>query len=99
MLPDFIKAAMDGSLKKFTSMRTISDALNRSSVGKKMFGEITKLLQIYLTIAVTTATAERKFSVLKQLKTWLRSTMMQESRGCGDGGAGGALAPNFFGKN
>ena len=78
MLPDFIKIAMDGSVKRVTSIRTICEALNKSPIGKKMLSEVAKLLRIYLTIPVTTATAERSFSVLRRLKTWLRNTMTQE---------------------
>ena len=42
-----------------------------------MLGEIHKVLKIYFTIPVTTATAERSFSTLRRLKTYLRSTMTQ----------------------
>ena len=44
---------------------------------KKMLGEVDKVLKIYFTIPVTTATAERSFSSLRRLKTYLRSTMTQ----------------------
>lgn len=39
------------------------------------FPNIAILLQIFGTIPVTTATAERSFSVLKRLKTYLRNSM------------------------
>ena len=42
-----------------------------------MLPEVSTLLQIYFTLPVTTATAERTFSVLRRLKTFLRSTMTQ----------------------
>lgn len=42
-----------------------------------MFSEIHKLLLIYLTVPMTSATAERSFSSLRRLKTYLRSTMTQ----------------------
>ena len=35
-------------------------------------------MQILLTYVVSTATAERSFSTLKRLKTWLRSKMTQD---------------------
>ncbi len=41
------------------------------------FTEILKLLKIYLSIPVTSAGAERSFSCLKRLKTWLRNNMGQ----------------------
>jgi hypothetical protein len=43
-----------------------------------VFKEIFKLIKIYLTIPISSAEAERSFSVLKLLKTWLRTTMEDE---------------------
>jgi len=37
--------------------------------------EVDKLLLLYLTIPVTTATAERSFSSLRKVKTYLRNIM------------------------
>ena len=39
---------------------------------------IALLLQIFATLPITTASAERSFSVLRRLKTYLRSTMGEE---------------------
>lgn len=39
------------------------------------FSEITKLSQLFLTIPVTSASAERSFSGLRRIKTYLRSTI------------------------
>ncbi|CAF0797609.1 unnamed protein product [Rotaria sordida] len=41
------------------------------------YPNIKVLLQIFSTLPVTTASTERTFSVLKLLKTYLRSTMSQ----------------------
>ena len=41
--------------------------------------EVHRLLHIYLTIPLTSATAERTFSALRQLKSYLRSTMTQKT--------------------
>jgi hypothetical protein len=43
-----------------------------------MFCEYSKLLSLYLTIPVTTATAERPFSVMNRIKTYLRCIMSQQ---------------------
>jgi len=51
-------------------------ALNQCSVD--FFPKIATLLCIFATLPVTTATAERTFSVLRQLKTYLRSVMGEE---------------------
>lgn len=42
------------------------------------FPLLVKLIQIALTIAVSTAHCERSFSVLKRIKSYLRSTMTQK---------------------
>uniref|UniRef100_A0A1X7TKY9 HAT C-terminal dimerisation domain-containing protein n=1 Tax=Amphimedon queenslandica TaxID=400682 RepID=A0A1X7TKY9_AMPQE len=37
--------------------------------------DIIKVFHVFLTLPVSTATAEKSFSCLRRLKTWLRSTM------------------------
>ena len=44
----------------------------------KVYPNIRFLLQILTTLPVTTASAERTFSMLRRLKTWLRSSMCGE---------------------
>ena len=63
--------------KPIKYIKTICEIFNNSPVYKRSFSEVHILLLIYLTIPVTTATAERTFSVLKRIKTYLRSTMTQ----------------------
>ena len=75
MIPDMIKTAFDGSIKKVTTVRTLTDAMNKSEIYKRMLSEVDKLLKIYLTLPVTSATAERAFSSLRHLKTYLRNTI------------------------
>lgn len=43
-----------------------------------MFPTLTQVIQISLTIPVSSCSCERTFSVLRRLHTWLRSTMGQE---------------------
>ena len=43
-----------------------------------MFSEVDVLLLLYLTIPATTVTAERSFSALCRVKTYLRSTMTEK---------------------
>ena len=45
---------------------------------KGCFPLLLETIQIAMTIGVTTATAERTFSSLRRLKTYMRSTMSQE---------------------
>ena len=51
--------------------------LKKESV-KRLIPNIAKLLRIYFTIPVTTATAERSFSTLRRVKNYLRSSMTQQ---------------------
>ena len=75
MLPDTISTAFTGTVKMVTNVRTIADALNQSNIVKGMLNEVDKLLQVYFTFPVTSATAERSFSSLHRIKTYLRSSM------------------------
>ena len=65
LLPDAVKtAAPDGiEIHKVTRIQTLLEDI--------------KLLRIYLTIPVTTASSERNFSGLKRIKTYLRNSMTQ----------------------
>ena len=75
MIPDMIKTAFDGSIRKVTTIRTLADAMNKSEIYKGMLSEVDKLLKLCFTFPVTSATAERAFSSLCRIKTFLRSTM------------------------
>ena len=80
MLPDLLKTyEKNPSVRicKVTNLRTICEIMNDVISGKSIFREVFKLLKIALTIPVTTATAERTFSTLCRLKTFLHSTMSQ----------------------
>ena len=77
MLAHTIKTAFSSTeIKRVTTLRTIADAMNESDIYKKMLGEVDKALKIYFTFPVTTSTAERSFSSLRRLKTFLRSTRL-----------------------
>ena len=81
MLPDLVNAFKKSqNLPKLTvtKVSTIADMLVTVPMAKDMFSEIDKILQLYLTIPVTTCTAERSFSSLRRIKTYLRSTMSEE---------------------
>ena len=75
MLPDMIKTALNGSIKRVTNVRTIADAMMQSEIYQNMLCEVNKVLLLYFTFPVTTSTAERSFSSLRRIKTYLRNTM------------------------
>ena len=83
MMPELVKAANQESsssikIREVTSLSTVCDMMNETSIGKVMFSEVHQLIQLYLTVPMTSATAERMFSTLRRLKHYLRSTMTQE---------------------
>ena len=43
-----------------------------------MFSEVHKIIKIYLTVPVTSATAERSFLTLRRVKNYLRTTMTEK---------------------
>ena len=59
---------------------TSIDALNQCDAG--FYPRIYQLLQIFATLPATSASAERSFSAMRRIKTYLRSTMSEE-RFCG----------------
>ncbi|XP_035690920.1 zinc finger MYM-type protein 1-like [Branchiostoma floridae] len=76
MLPDIIEQALP-EVKKVTSIRTICSAMTTAS-HRSTFTQTHKLLRLYLTVPITSATSERAFSSLKRLLTYLRSTMTEQ---------------------
>ena len=59
-------------------MESINDALREVCLLKEAFPSLVKLLQIALTLAVSTAQCEWSFSAPKRVKTFLRSTMSEQ---------------------
>ena len=60
------------------TMGSIADVFKELSPLKEAFPTLLRLLQIALTICVSSASCERSFSALKRIKTYLRSTMHEE---------------------
>ncbi|CAF4869564.1 unnamed protein product, partial [Rotaria socialis] len=80
MIVDFYQSVIKTNqmnIKQILKISTICEIFNSCEVGKEMFKEYQKLIKLYLTIPVTTATAERTISTLNRLKTAIRSTMTQ----------------------
>ncbi len=79
MLPDAVRqyGSVVGLPIKVTSIRTLCDVLNVSGA-KQLLSQVHTLLQLFLTVPVTTATSERTSIALRRLKTYLRTTMAQD---------------------
>ena len=71
LLVDVIRVGVP-SVKEVTSVRTICDAMNHEHAYKTTLSEVHKLLRLFLTIPLTSSTAERTFSLLRRLLTYLR---------------------------
>ena len=83
LLPDLLKTANirhNMGIKKVTStcISTICDIFNSCDFAKTMLPEVHKLLKVYLTIPVTTATPERSFSSLRRVKSYLHTTITEK---------------------
>ena len=70
-------ASLDDS-EKPSSMSTLVELLRNKVAWRDMLPEVTNVLTLFLCLPVTTCTAERSFSSLRRLKTYLRSTMTQK---------------------
>ena len=79
MLPDLLKVEMgDNYNKDGIKINMVSKAILSSKAITVLFSEVEKLLRLYMTIPVTSATAERTFSALKRIKTYTRAHMTQK---------------------
>lgn len=75
------KTFIDCALAKKIELKSLQDVIDyfqKNENARQLLPEFNKLLRILLTIPSTTCTAERTFSFLKIIKTYLRSTMGQE---------------------
>ncbi|XP_060878264.1 zinc finger MYM-type protein 1-like [Metopolophium dirhodum] len=50
----------------------------KTTIKKEIFPNIYKMLQVALTLPVSSATCERSFSTMRRIKTWVRTSMHQE---------------------
>lgn len=81
LLPDALKAvSLEGiPITQVTKVRTICTVFEEQSSLKVMLSEIHKLLLIYLTVPITTATAERSFKTNENIPTKLNDTTTTQS--------------------
>lgn len=66
----------DSICRKSKSIEEVIQFLKNNLEIIKLIIEVFKLLRIVLTIPVSNSTCERSFSVLRRLKTYLRSSML-----------------------
>ena len=85
MLPSVIATVNDMNkesnvrpIATVSSVKSLLITLNDSKFGAKMCAEVYRLGSIYLTVPMTSATAERSFSTMRRIKTYLRQTITQQ---------------------
>ena len=62
-------------IRKITKIDTICEIMSSKECHKECLPELHKILQLYNSVALSSATAERTFSTIRRIKTWLRSNM------------------------
>ena len=67
--------AVDGTNLSVQDVKTSLLTLNTTS---RLFSEVLRLIQLLYVVPASTATAERTFSSLRRLKTFLRNSMSQQ---------------------
>ena len=77
LVKDMVANTGEIRVARVTNVRTISGVMNTSCIYKSMLNVVDKLLKLYYTFPITTATSERSFSSLCQLKTFLRTNMTE----------------------
>ena len=73
-----IVRAIVANYDKDQKPKTVAEQLKRIEGFRAGFQDVWRLLQIAITVPVTSAQCERSFSVMKRVKSYLRSTMSQE---------------------
>ena len=65
--------------EKVASFDEITEKIIKlSATERTLFGDVIKLMKLFLVAAATSATPERSFSLARRLKAWLRTTMTQK---------------------
>lgn len=78
-LPVHIKLYNKEEEKSVSTVAQICEVLNHRESSKECLTELHKLLKFYLTVPMGSATAERSFSAMRRIKSWLRATMSANS--------------------
>ena len=69
------RCAIAGNSKESMVLKQLADLPSTLDSTNHLYPNIHAILKVLLTMPVSTASAERSFSVLKRLKTYLRNTM------------------------
>ena len=61
-------------IKEVTRVRTVAEIINAQPASRKCMPALSNLIRLYMSIPLSSATAERTFSAMRRLKSWIRST-------------------------
>jgi len=79
LLPNIILPASHDKVATVRQLAQLLDDVQANSrTTKVLMSEVNKLLQIYYTLPLSSATAERTFSAMRRLKNYMRATMTQK---------------------
>ena len=73
---DLFNADNEIPITSVTSVASICDIMNFKPSFKKCAPQVHTLLLLYNSVGFLSATAERSFSAMRRIKTWLRSTKL-----------------------
>ena len=62
-------------VRQVTKVATLCEIMNNVTDMKECLPELDKLMKLYMSVPLGSATAERTFSAMRRVKSWLRSTM------------------------
>ena len=65
-------AERKSKIKSVTCVSTLAEVFNAIPAAKIQCSKVNKMLKLYFTIPLTSATCERSLSAMQRLKTWLR---------------------------
>ena len=68
------RADILNKIRKVTKVRTVAEVMNAQPASKECMPALVSLIRLYMTIPLSSASAERIFSAMRRLKSWIRST-------------------------
>ena len=71
-------AECKNKIKSVTHFSTLAEVFNAMPAEKIQCSEVHKMLKLYYTIPLTSATCERSFSTMRRLKTWQRANTVAD---------------------
>ena len=77
MLSSVVKS-INPLIKKVTSLKTVIEVINSTDNLKNIYCNLHILIKLYLTVPLSNASAERSFSALRRIKSYMRNRLNQE---------------------